>query len=906
MTDQSKIGSDYEGMLELLREVLLDASEQELAESVVAGETARVPSPSVPIDAPELPLQLIGMGFQLLNLVEENVAVQRRRALEKAEASPPRFSFDAVLERALHRGMSHERIAAAAGETEVELVLTAHPTEARRRTMIAHYRELYLLEVALENSIYTPRERRRIREQLAACLERIWRTGEVNLAKPTVDAERAYVLHYALNIFPEAVERVLERYAQAAEAAGVDGRATPRLRFGSWVGGDRDGHPLVTPEVTRRTLDEMRLTAVVLVRRQLQPLVDRLSLTPPFAAVPAGLQAAIDAAATTLGSASKELLARNEGEPFRQLASLMLARLPAETERGHVTRLAEHEGAYREASEILVDLRALEQALEEVGASHLASDVARIERMVEIFGLHLATLDLRQNSAVHERALDELLAWAGEEGPSYSALDEAGRRAFLERELAHRRPLALRGASCGPTADRVLGAYAVIADHVQRRGTAGLGPSIVSMTREASDLLAVYLFQREVGLLRIDEGAPVATLPVVPLFETIDDLAHAPDVLDAFLAHPVTKATLADRAGPDGPFMQVMLGYSDSNKDGGIVAAQVSVELAERALAEVAARHGVRLQAFHGRGGSTARGGGPNGPFLASRPRERFSGRIRATVQGETVARELANVMTATNSLETWLAGSLEARFDAEIGRGKRSPELDEALRAFAAYSRQAYEALLHHPGLVDYFRHATPIDVLEHSGIGSRPARRTGALTLADLRAIPWVFSWNQCRHCVPSWFGVGSGLATMEVEAPEHFRKLVEHGRDDAFVSNMLHNVEMGLAAFHPSIAADYASLVPDQATRKAIGDMVEAERRRTLAGLDTLFGRSMKERRPALLASIAARADALARVHEAQVRMLAAWRSSGGPPDPDAPLLRRLLMTVNAIAAGLRSTG
>jgi phosphoenolpyruvate carboxylase len=241
MTDQEKIARDYRGMLELFRDVIRDAGQDGLARAVVPGAAALVPSPAVPIAAPELPLHLIGIGFQLLNLVEENAAVQRRRAQEKAESSPPRFSFDAVLGRARARGVTQEDVARAASEVDVELVLTAHPTEARRRTMIAHYRELYLLEVALENTIYTPRERLRIRDQLAACLERIWRTGEVHLDKPTVDAERAYVLHYALNLFPEALDRVADRFQRAAEESNFEALPLPSLRFGSWVGGDRTG-----------------------------------------------------------------------------------------------------------------------------------------------------------------------------------------------------------------------------------------------------------------------------------------------------------------------------------------------------------------------------------------------------------------------------------------------------------------------------------------------------------------------------------------------------------------------------------------------------------------------------------------------------------------------------------------
>jgi len=906
-TYNDKIATDYPLMLDLLEGVITDAGELELARAVrAAAASNEAPSPVVPLSSPERALQLIGIGFQLLNLVEENAAVQTRRLAEKASGPPARGTFDAVLAGAAALGLDDHTLGTAATETQAELVLTAHPTEARRRTMIAHYRDLYVLVVALENNVFTPRERTRLSDEVKACLERIWRTGEVHLEKPTVVAERTYMLHHVMNVFPDALHLVADRYRRAAAEAGRGSLPMPRLRFGSWVGGDRDGHPLVTPEVTKATLDEMRLAAIVVVRRHLQPLIERLSLAPPFVAdaPPAVLASAIERSGAMLGAGLDRVLARNAGEPFRQLVGIMLARLPVEVERGHITRLVDHEAAYRNADELSDDLQALAAGLHAVGAHRLASDeVAHAILAVDTFGFHLATLDVRQNSSVHERAVDEMLAWAGVGLPPFSSLSEAQRLAFLEAELAHRRPLCLRGVSTGESADRVLGAHHVLAEHIARRGVAGLGPLIVSMTRQVSDLLVVYLFQREVGLLHVGDDSTVADLPVVPLFETIDDLTRAPAILDGFLSFPITRATLLRRAGGDTPTQMVMLGYSDSNKDGGIVAAQVSVERAERALTEVAARHGVRLEIFHGRGGSTARGGGPNATFLAARPCDAFSGRIRTTVQGETVARELANLMTASHTLETWMAGAFAARLE----RGHRTPRsdaLESALTAFSDLSREAYEALVRDPELLVYFRAATPIDVLERSGIGSRPARRTGNATLADLRAIPWVFSWNQCRHGLPSWYGVGSGLAQIATNAPEAYRALAAGLESDRFLSNLLHNVEMSLASVQPETAAEYATLVPDAGIRVRISARIEAERLLTLQHLEVLFGSPLTVHRPVLVASVEARSDALRRVHEAQVALLREWRAPGSNGDPG--LLRRLLMTVNAIAAGLRSTG
>ena len=910
MQRAQKISADYNAMLALLREVVQDASLPALAEAIREEERACVPAPYVPAATPELPLQLIGLGFQLLNLVEENAAVQLRRWQEKEGTQPLRATFDGLMCRVKELDASAAELRALADATRVELVLTAHPTEARRRSVITHYRELYVLVASLENPVYTPRERERLRGEMSSCLERLWRTGEVHIEKPTVAAERAYVLHYALNLFPEALQRVADRFQRAVVGPLGEALPLPRLRFGSWVGGDRDGHPFVTPEVTQQTLQEMRLSAVVLARRQLSPLGEKLSISEPFAHTPQVLRDAIDRGATALGERAAAVLRRNRAEPFRQLVGLMMARLPVEVERDHITRLVELPGSYPSAQELCEDLRALQAGLREVGATHLADEeVRRALRVVEAFGFHLATLDLRQNSQVHEAAIDELIAWAGLPMPPYSSLDEPERCAFLREELLHRRPLGLPDASCGANADAVRGAYQVFASHLRRYGRCGLGPTIVSMTRQVSDLLAVYLLQREAGLLHVEGDRAWADLPVVPLFETIEDLQRAPAVMDAYLGLPLVQATLAACREGDRPVQQVMVGYSDSNKDGGLVAAQVAVERAERSLARVADAHGICLEVFHGRGGSTARGGGPNGPFLAARPRDAFSGRVRVTVQGETVARELANLMTATNTLETWLAGAMQASLERKSST-PRDPALDAVLMRFASYAQEAYQEWLTAPGLLAYFRQATPIDVLEQSGIGSRPTRRRGAHTLADLRAIPWVFSWNQCRHCIPSWYGVGSALERIARETPEDLRLLAQGARHDAFLSNLLHNIEMGLAAAHVPWARRYAALVAEAEQGDAMLARFEEERSRTLEGLHQVLGQPVERRRPALVASIDARAAALDQVHAAQIDLLVSWRDrvrSAGPDDDQAQhLRRRLLMTVNAIAAGLRSTG
>jgi phosphoenolpyruvate carboxylase len=902
-----KIRTDYGMALGVLARVLAGMGEDDLAR-VVAAAGADVPAPAVDASAPARALQLVTVGLQLLNLVEENAAVQVRRRVEAERPDAQRGTFARVLrELATDRGLDAERIAAACADVDVELVLTAHPTEARRPATLAHYRELYLLIVRLENPIYTPWERERALDELAACMERIWRTAEIFIEKPTVDAERAYVVHHAVNVFPDAMALVRTRFRRAWRAAGLPGEVPcPRLSFASWVGGDRDGHPLVTPEVTARTLAHLRLSAFVVLQRKVGPLLSHLSISELLTPVPARLRQGIERLSAIVGDDAARILAQSPREPFRQYVALVLARFPVEMEREHITRLATRPGCYTRAEELEHDLEELALALEEARSPRMArEDVGQALDAVRAVGFHLLALDVRQNSAVHERAVDELLAWAGAGAGAYSARSEPERLAFLEAELASLRPFVGGRVSAGPESDKVLGAYRVLSEELAAHGAAGLGPLIVSMTRGASDLFAVYLLEREVGLLVASPEGPVSALEVVPLFETIDDLERSPEVLAAFLDHPITRRTLARRAAGRRPVQQVMLGYSDSNKDGGIVASQWAVLRAQRALTEIGAARGVQLRFFHGRGGAVARGGGPPAPFMDARPRDAFSGALRTTVQGETLARELSNLLTASHTLEAWLSGAVRAR--AERDAAGPSPELCAVLDRFAAHAREAYEDLLADEGVLAYYAEATPIDALEHSGIGSRPARRTGARTFADLRAIPWVFAWNQGRHCVPAFYGVGAGLERLRREAPEGWSALRRAAMGDAFVRNLVSNVELGLASAHAEVAAEYAELVGDAAVRVRVRDRIEEERARTEAELERLWGTPLAVRRPKLVASVAARAAALRAVHRAQIELLARWRRERSTDAAAAArTLEQVLMTINAIAAGLRTTG
>jgi phosphoenolpyruvate carboxylase len=867
----------------------------------------------------ERDVQVLSVAFQLLNMVEENAAAQSRRRRESTEGMlrEPGL-WGQGLRQLLDAGFSEQDIADTLPSVRVEPVLTAHPTEAKRSTVLEQHRNLYLLLVRRENQMWTPAEQQAIREEVKLGLERLWRTGELRLAKPDVASERRGVLHYLREIFPEALPRLDERLKQAWKENGLDpalldgpGRL-PRVTFGTWVGGDRDGHPLITAQVTDETLAELRRTAILVLRAHLRRLGERLSLSGRLLSPPLELAMAITRLAEELGEAGKRALARNPGEPWRQYASLMLAKLP-----DPVTALPGH---YLTPAQLAEDLAVLHRSLVAVGAARMADgDVVPVERAVEIFGFHLASLDIRQNSAVHEKALAQLLTAAGIAASDLPEWSEKDRLALLDSELRTPRPLAHPAAQLGPEATIVLDCLRVVARHVDTNGVHGVGALIISMTRRLSDLLAVYVLAREAGLVRpTGDGQGVAgkdaslacLLPVVPLFETIADLDGSAEMLRAFLAHPVTRRSLALQQQLHGlkrPMQQVMLGYSDSCKDGGIISSQWGLHRAQYQLTKVAAEAGVELRFFHGRGGTVSRGAGPTHRFLEALPHGSLGGDLRVTEQGETIAQKYANLITATYNLELLLAGATGTALkhrQSRPGHEDVHPLVDQ----LAHRSKEAYEGLLQDESFIAYFSEATPIDAVEHATIGSRPSRRSGKRTLADLRAIPWVFSWNQSRHYLPGWYGLGTALDGLLRDDRKGFALLAERANTWPFLRYVLTNVETNLASANLALMGEYAALVKDDAVRTRIYGLIAEEYQRTGRMLDLIFGSPLAKRRPRMHRTLELRDAGLRALHQNQVTLLKRWRAhrAGGDQAAADALLPALLLTINAIASGLRTTG
>ncbi|WP_205686613.1 phosphoenolpyruvate carboxylase [Chromatocurvus halotolerans] len=878
-------------------------------------EQPHVPVAELPADIAEDCLQAFSIAFQLLNLAEENAVVQTRRATERRGAKAGESgAWEQAFTQALAAGLDGRAMAEILASLRIEPVLTAHPTEAKRQTVLEHHRRLYQLLVARENSMWTPAEQAALARDTDACLERLWRTGEIYLEKPRLADERRLIMHFLGSVFPQATMAFDARLRQAWTAAGLKEPAPagvdalPRVVFGSWVGGDRDGHPGVTGDITAETLQHHREAALTLLDRDLEDLASRLSISLNGQLPPPSLRDAIAERRLVLGERATPALERNAEEPFRQYVNLLRASLPRRGEKAP--------GDFLRAGELDNALAPLEQALHSLGAARLVdSDILPLRTRLRRFGFHLARLDVRQNSTVHDSALGSLLCHAGvEDGAAYGDWSAGRRRQLLEKELRSSRPFTSPARIPSGAAQTALDPLQVLATHLRECGPDGIGALIVSMTRSAEDLLAVYLLARDAGLLEDLDGVMVCPLEVVPLFETIDDLERAPDILDDYLRHPMVARSLQYRQRRDGetqPQQQVMVGYSDSGKDGGIVASLWTLYRAQRALAEIGDRHGVRVRFFHGRGGTIGRGAGPTHRFIRALPPHTVRGDLRVTEQGETISQKYANQGTASHHLELLGAGAFAAAAFDRLGRNDPQ-DLPAIMDRLAAESRAAYRRLLEAEGFIAFFGQATPIDVLEASRIGSRPPRRTGQRSLADLRAIPWVFAWNQSRFVLPGWYGLGSALASLQRDAPEQLARIIEAKAETSArwppLHYLLSNIATAWMTASLPVMREYAGLVDDAGQGSRILAQIEQEYARTGAMLETVYGAPLAQARPRIHSIIRRRTEALAPLHRHQVGLLAHWRElrrEGRNAEAEA-LLPQLLLSVNAIAAGLGVTG
>lgn len=893
-----KIHQDLKAITLSFKEVLSELQEEDIAEMLP--DTDKNQGGTLPPEGSEEKLvQALSIGFQLMNLVEENATVQFRRKLENTIGmNAIRGSWAETFERMKKEGMKEKEIAGILNRVSVMPVLTAHPTEAKRTSVLDLHRDIYLQLVKKENQMWSSSEQDAIHDDIKSLLERWWRTREVHLAKPDLEAERKNVLHYYTRVFPKALETTDQKLKYTWKSMGFSPANLskpedfPLLQFGSWVGGDRDGHPFVSAYVTKSTLQIHRKAALEIILNSLNELAAKVTFSDGQNPVPSFFHNAIGQLQNALGEKGERALKRNPREPWRQYVNLMLVKLQNTIDESET----EHGAWYKSAAQLQQDLEILRNSLIEIDAHRIAEDLLfALERQVQCFGFHLVKLDIRQNSTFHEKALEQMLQAASFEEWNYSSWNEEKRVKFLSAELKSNRPFVVAGTCAGPEADKIISCFTVIKEHADKYGYDGIGSLIVSMTRDLSDLLMVYLFMREVGMLN-------APLQVVPLFETIEDLQQSDKVLDAFLSHPLTQ----ERKALGRNLQEVMLGYSDSNKDGGILASRWNIYQVEERLTAVAKKHEVDLKFFHGIGGTISRGGGKYHRFLESMPRGTMSGSIKLTVQGETIAQQFANNLNATYNLEMLLSGTaLQTAYTYSI---KNRPDYPyDAVKKLAELSLKKYQELIKKPGFIDYYGQATPIDLLERSRIGSRPARRTGQRSLDDLRAIPWVFSWNQSRFNLTAWFGAGYALQTLKNEHPELFSQLKEFSHKWPFLRYTLIHIETNLLNADESLMEQYANLVEDPKLKEDFTSMIMEEYHKAKEELIALMGEESENRRHSLLDNIDKRKNALNILHKLHIEQLKDWRKlSEAEKASKEYLLDRLLMLTTALSAGLKSTG
>lgn len=862
--------------------------------AIVPWQEGKQPAEGIPAGSERQGAQLLSICFELLNIVEERVAWGFRSARRSSHgAKAIKGLWPSVINRFVEDGLTEADAIAALKKVRVEPVLTAHPTEAKRPSVRIRHKAIYEELRTFESAKSDPHYGRRIADSLRAEFQTLWHTGEIFVQRPAVEEELRNALPYLSETFPEVVIR-LDRSLELAWAdAGWDTAnlkredAYPNLRFATWIGGDRDGHPFVTPEVTKNTLAELHENAVAMHQSHLARAADKLTLAPPFAKVPARLTEAIEQLTKELGTAGSSIAARYHLEPWQIFVRLLHEKFA--------------QSKYQFTSEYLADLTLLHETLEEANASLTAHEwIFPLIRLARIFGLHLASLDVRNNSEAHDAAAAQLFAKVGvPDGENFPSWSEEKRREFLVAELSNPRPFLPRYDEAGEEADKILAYFRLLASHLRKKGPDGLGQLIISMARSVSDILLVQLLAREAGLaVRDKAGRWRSRLPVSPLFETGEDLAASSSILSEYLAI----------MGPHPSGIQpAMVGYSDSNKDAGVFASQWGIFKGQEAMTASCRDAGVVPQFFHGRGGTIGRGAGPTRWFLRALPKGALAGPVRITEQGEVLPRKYGHEGNAHFHLELLVAGATRT----VAVQNEKKPVVEkcrESLDALSRESDKAYRRLRDAEGFMTFYRSATPIDALETGVFGSRPSRRTGkAASLQDLRAIPWVFSWTQARFYLPGWFGVGSGLEAIGEEARENIRETLP---EFDFLRYVFTNIESSLSSANQEMMTRYAGLCPDEKIRDYFLGVILAEYEKTRSYVHDLFGREFDSRRPRMLKTLEVREQPLRILHDQQIELLQRWREAGSPIEKEEGKFNRdflaLQLTINAISSGLRETG
>jgi phosphoenolpyruvate carboxylase len=831
--------------------------------------------------------------FNLINLSEDNERIRRIRRREAATyPEARRGSIREAIQLLKQAGLTADDLRALLARAEVRLVMTAHPTEARRRTVLEKQGRIFRVLRDLDERANRPAEQERMRQRLASTIAELWSSNEVRAIRLTVlDELQAILIHFRTTLYdviPE-IYRDLEE-AIAEHYPGESIPIPPFLTFGSWVGGDRDGNPFVTPGVTRQTLVMMRESCLGMLDYKLGLAAGRISVSSAVAGQSPTLDELLASNRERFPVLAADLDERNADEPYRQVITFLRERVRA--------TLSDDPRGYQRPEQLLRDLRIIEQALVDQGEPLIiGGDLHDLVRQVEVFGFHYARLDLRDHARRHEQTLDEIFRAVGIED-AYASLDDARKCEVLAREIVNPRPLIPVDLSqFSDAAQDVIGTFRVARELIDSGHRDALETYVISGADEPSDALEVLLLMKESRL--VGPGGTDAMLQIAPLFEFGGSLANASETMGRLMNEPVYARAMASWGGDQ----EVMLGYSDSNKDVGYLASSWALYDAEVSLATTFQEHSIDFTFFHGRGGSIGRGGGPTNTAILAQPPGTVQGRIKLTEQGEVVAGRYGIPEIARRELELVTGAVLVSTVGVlPSPEPERLQQYEAVMRKMAQWSSTAYRDLVYgDDDFVSFFEQATPIKELGELKIGSRPARRTQSRRIEDLRAIPWVFSWTQSRILLPGWYGLGAALERAAAEFGLEMLQEMDQGWP--FFTAVLANAELALAKADFSVAGHYVDMVEPAGLRDRIWERIDSEYERTVEQVKRVTGQeNLLDREQVIQNSIARRNPYVDPLSFIQVELLKRLRAGGDTGE----LLRPVLLSINGIAGALKNTG